>query len=49
MSEGLQRAKRMSVCDHIKALGPVEKIELVQPFRKKYAWYFKQREQEAER
>lgn len=45
VSEGLRRMKRQE--DKIKTMGVVEKIDLMAPFRRKYASYFEMREREA--
>jgi hypothetical protein len=47
VSEGLKRMKDKRHEDKIKAMGAVEKIDLMMPFRRKYHWYYEQREKEA--
>jgi hypothetical protein len=43
VSDGLKKLKRYD----LKSVGQVEKLDLMSPFRKKYAWYFEAREKKA--
>lgn len=47
VSDGLKRMRDKRFEDHIKAMGPVEKVDLMGFFRRKYHWYFELREQQA--
>jgi hypothetical protein len=40
VSDGLKKMKEKRFEDHIKTMGPAEKVDLMGVFRRKYQWYF---------
>lgn len=47
VGDGVRKMKDKRTEDKIKSIGAIEKIDLMAPFRRKYAWYFEIRDKEA--